>query len=69
MAHLGRTQLAILRAVSGGRWFDAVKQSTMQRAAIKAHDRGLLARDPQNAHRWTSTPKGEEMLAEHDGAP
>jgi len=67
MAKVGTAQLAILRTVSGGRWFDAEKQGTMQRAAMKLHDRGLLARDLQNAHRWTSTEAGELVLREHDG--
>ncbi len=66
MAWVGSAQLAILRTVSGGKWFDAVKQGTMQRAAFRLHDRRLLARDPQNAYRWTSTEQGEKAIREHD---
>lgn len=66
--HLGKTQLAIMRSTVE-RWFDTTgHRPSVQHSALKLHGRGLLARDPQRASRFTATQKGVEALQQHDAA-
>lgn len=64
---LGRTQIAILRTVADGRPFVAKKDS-MQRACLRLHQRGLLARDRLASRRWHQSGAGVAAIREHDDA-
>lgn len=59
-------QIAILRTVSGGNWFQSSRSDGSYTTALKLHDKGLLDRDPQNSYRFTSNAAGEQRLADHN---
>ena len=64
---LGKTQIAILRSTTHGRWF---RPTTPSRATscMRLYDRGLLRRDPADCHRYTATEAGQAAIIAHDDA-
>lgn len=66
--HLGSLEVAILRTVHDGRWFDCAGRNGPYRACMRLESRRLLARDPMSRWRFTSTAAGDALIEAHDGA-
>ena len=65
---LGSLGVAILRTVHGGARFDCAGRNGPYRACLRLEARHLLARDPVNSQRFTSTAEGDAVIEAHDDA-
>lgn len=68
MDALGPRQVSILRTVHGGAWFDCAGRNDLYRVCMRLEARRLLARDPADRWRFTSTPAGDALIEKHDDA-
>lgn len=68
LGNIGNKQVSILRTVHGGRWFDCAGRNGLYRVCMRLAARRLVARDPQNRWRFTSTEAGDALIEAHDDA-